>query len=202
MREPPQKVVDGLTTKSAQIRALGEQGYSRSEIPKFLGVRYQHVNNVLKQSRIDASSETFSEALPIRIPPEPWPMQRLVETGFDLIGTCLLRREDVFEYSALPPVGPGVYAFAANEVIHYVGVTRRGLRTRLNHYIRGHERQRTSARVKGLILDALRHGQIVSVLIAMPPKLEWNGLPVDGAAGLEAGLISLIRPPWNQQGAS
>lgn len=41
------KLVQGLETKSAKIRALNAAGYSRSEIAKFLGVRYQHVRNVL-----------------------------------------------------------------------------------------------------------------------------------------------------------
>ena len=34
-------------TKSDKIRALSKDGYSRSEIAKFLGVRYQFVRNVL-----------------------------------------------------------------------------------------------------------------------------------------------------------
>lgn len=42
-----QQVVEGLATRSAQIRALYQEGYSRSEIRRFLGIRYQHVRNVL-----------------------------------------------------------------------------------------------------------------------------------------------------------
>jgi AbrB family looped-hinge helix DNA binding protein len=37
----------GLPTKSAKIRALGRVGCSRREIADFLGIRYQHVRNVL-----------------------------------------------------------------------------------------------------------------------------------------------------------
>jgi bifunctional DNA-binding transcriptional regulator/antitoxin component of YhaV-PrlF toxin-antitoxin module len=37
-------------TKSDKIRALSKGGYSRSEIAKFLGVRYQFVRNVLVAS--------------------------------------------------------------------------------------------------------------------------------------------------------
>jgi AbrB family looped-hinge helix DNA binding protein len=37
----------GLPTKSAKIRALGGGGCSRQEIADFLGIRYQHVRNVL-----------------------------------------------------------------------------------------------------------------------------------------------------------
>ena len=37
----------GLGTKSAKIRRLGQAGYSRQQIADFLGIRYQHVRNVL-----------------------------------------------------------------------------------------------------------------------------------------------------------
>ena len=36
-----------LPTKSARIRFLFEQGMSRGAIAKVLGIRYQHVRNVL-----------------------------------------------------------------------------------------------------------------------------------------------------------
>lgn len=39
--------IDKLPTKSAKIRALNELGRTRSEIAKDLGIRYQHVRNVL-----------------------------------------------------------------------------------------------------------------------------------------------------------
>ena len=41
------RIVAGLTTKSDKIRALFRAGYSRSEISKYLGIRYQHARNVL-----------------------------------------------------------------------------------------------------------------------------------------------------------
>ncbi len=40
-------VVEGHNTVSDKIRALDRAGYSRSEIARFLGKRYQHVRNVL-----------------------------------------------------------------------------------------------------------------------------------------------------------
>ena len=45
--QPMERAVAGLTTKSDKIRALYREGYSRSEIRRFLGIRYQHVRNVL-----------------------------------------------------------------------------------------------------------------------------------------------------------
>lgn len=46
-QQPPKQIVAGLTTKSDKIRALYREGYSRSEIRRILGIRYQHVRNVL-----------------------------------------------------------------------------------------------------------------------------------------------------------
>ncbi|HEX4160233.1 MAG TPA: hypothetical protein VHY79_17340 [Rhizomicrobium sp.] len=37
----------GVGTKSEKIRRLGGAGYSRQQIADFLGIRYQHVRNVL-----------------------------------------------------------------------------------------------------------------------------------------------------------
>lgn len=42
-----EQIAANLPTKSAKIRALSSAGYSRSEIAEFLGIRYQHVRNVL-----------------------------------------------------------------------------------------------------------------------------------------------------------
>lgn len=42
-----EKLTSGLKTKSDKIRALGRAGYPRQKIADFLGIRYQHVRNVL-----------------------------------------------------------------------------------------------------------------------------------------------------------
>lgn len=39
--------VSNFATKSAKIRFLHSEGFSRGEIAKFLEIRYQHVRNVL-----------------------------------------------------------------------------------------------------------------------------------------------------------
>ena len=129
-------------------------------------------------------------------------MTRLLEAGFEEIGSCHLTAGDAFQYSDRAPTKPGVYAFAVDGTVAYIGLTRGALRTRLGHYVYGHAKQRTSARVKKLILAALANGEEIAVCVACPPAMEWNGLPVDAAAGLETGLIRLIRPPWNQQGVT
>lgn len=40
-------IAHGLPTKAAKIRALDAAGYVRADIARFLGIRYQHVRNVL-----------------------------------------------------------------------------------------------------------------------------------------------------------
>lgn len=87
------------------------------------------------------------------------------------------------------PADAGVYAFVVDGIIRYIGLTQRGLLGRMAHYVRGHARQRTSARIKGLILRALIVGSRVEILIATPEDSTWHGLPVLTAPGLEAGLI-------------
>jgi hypothetical protein len=42
-----EKKVRALPTKSAAIRSLSAHGMSRAEIARFMGIRYQHVRNVL-----------------------------------------------------------------------------------------------------------------------------------------------------------
>ncbi len=55
----PRRAMDevsvGYRTKSDKIRALSRAGYSRAEIANFLGIRYQHVRNVLVHDERAAS---------------------------------------------------------------------------------------------------------------------------------------------------
>jgi hypothetical protein len=46
-RSAMESIVGGLPTKSAKIRALSEAGFETARIAEFLGLRYQHVRNVL-----------------------------------------------------------------------------------------------------------------------------------------------------------
>jgi hypothetical protein len=86
-------------------------------------------------------------------------------------------------------------------VVVYVGLTLSGLKTRLDQCRRGHKGQRTSARINNRISQTLHKGKQVKVLVATPEPQEWQDLPVNTAAGLEAGLIQMIRPSWNIRGA-
>jgi len=203
-------VIGGLATTSAKIRALAQAGYDRSEIANLLGIRYQHVRKVL----IDAGITTGVRRLPDAdtvdrgpgavesdsAPREATSWDVLLQSGFQYLGEWVQSSEGEFALNATAPAAPGVYAFVVDDAVAYVGLTNNGLRTRFDQYRRGHEGQRTNARVKKLIAEVLVEGKQVKILIATPPPLQWNGLPVNTAAGLEAGLIDMIQPPWNIKG--
>jgi excinuclease UvrABC nuclease subunit len=117
------------------------------------------------------------------------------------VGEWTQKSESAFKLNATAPPEPGIYAFALDDIIVYIGLTNNSLRNRFEQYRRGHEGQRTNARVNKLIAKALSQGHKVKALMATPEPLEWHGLPVNTAAGLEASLIQMIRPPWNITGA-
>ena len=125
----------------------------------------------------------------------------LLRAGFEFIGEWTQAADSTIRLEANAPAKPGVYAFVVDAAVAYVGLTNSGLKTRFDQYRRGHAGQRTSARVNGLIAKALAEGRQIKVLVATPDALEWNGLPVNAAAGLEAALIQKIRPAWNITGA-
>lgn len=205
-----EKVVEGIETTSEKIRALARAGYLRTEISKLLDIRYQHVRKVLVDAGIEGGLKrnVAFERSPVEIESvpeaqEPTSRDVLIQGGFHDLGEWLPSDDGEFELSAQAPAAPDVYAFVVDGWIRYVGLTQTGLRTRMSHYRRGHVRQKTSARVKGLIKAALAEGKQVKVLIAVPEEdSQWNGLPINIAAGLEAGLIRMIRPEWNILGAS
>jgi AbrB family looped-hinge helix DNA binding protein len=55
------RIVAGMSTKSDKIRALGAAGYSRSDIARFLEIRYQHVRNVLVAEEAKQASPSAPE---------------------------------------------------------------------------------------------------------------------------------------------
>jgi hypothetical protein len=202
------EVTKGLTTKSDKIRALANAGYDRTEISQIIGIRYQHVRNVLLQSGFAGGlrRETEAEREPVEVDAAPAPREDtswtvLTESGFQYLGDWTLDSESAISLEAKAPSAPGVYSFVVDDIVVYVGLTLCSLRTRFDQYRYGHAGQKTSARINDRIAQTLQTGKPVKVLIAMPELMEWQNLPVSTAAGLEAGLIAMIRPSWNIKGA-
>lgn len=207
-RPPPDGVTDGLPPTSAKIRALAQAGHDRTEISRQLGIAYQHVRKVLLDAgttgglrrRVEAEREPVEvDAAPA--PREATSWEVLLRAGFVLLGEWVQDGDGAIELHAEAPAEPGVYAFVVDGIVSYVGLTNNGLKARLHQYQVGYKGQKTNARVKGLIIRALSDGWRVKVLVATPAPLDWHGLPVSTAAGLEAGLIQMIRPAWNIMGA-
>ncbi len=207
-RLPPDEITRELSTTSDKIRALSNAGYDRVEIAKFLDIRYQHVRNVLLRSGIAGGlrREVEAERESIEVDAVPAPREDtswkvLTDAGFQFLGEWTHDPESLLRLDAKAPASPGVYAFVVDDIVVYVGLTLSGLKTRLDQYRRGHKGQRTSSRINGKISQTLREGKKVKVLVATPEPQEWQELPVNTAAGLEAGLIEMIRPSWNIRGA-
>lgn len=208
IRTPCKQVMEGLSTKSDKIRALAKAGYTRTEISEILEIRYQHVRKVLVDAGIteglkntQASRSPLPVSLPQKAIKEEYPWTRLLDAGFHHAGNWELTEDGSLRITGDIPKKPGVYALILDGIVVYIGLTLNGLHIRMDQYRRGHKGQRTSARINTLIKGSLLEHKSINILVATPEPLEWNGLPVNGAAGLEAGLIELIRPKWNIQGA-
>jgi hypothetical protein len=179
-------------TKADRIRALAKEGHSYVEISRRVGVRYQHVWNVL-------GPKGPKRPKPVNVAtPREFHSEFLLRAGFEDLGEWALT--DDGRISPPPaPAGPGVYAFELDHVVVYVGLAQRGLRQRLAQYRTPGKDQSTNKKIKRLIQESLAGEHHVTVLVARPGGTQWNGLPVIIAPGLEAGLIKMIRPKWNRR---
>jgi hypothetical protein len=197
-------VVEQLETTSDKIRALLREGYLRTEVAKFLDIRYQHVRKVAVDAGIEGGLQrglvVVAKSKPIPNVREEVAIDVLIDAGFERLGTWIADGAGGIALNTPAPRDGGVYAFAVEGMIKYIGVSRAGIRSRMSNYRAGQKGQKTSARVNQIINDHVAMGAVVEIYVAMPPALEWNGLPVITSAGLEAGLIRMIQPPWNKMG--
>ncbi|WP_153064545.1 GIY-YIG nuclease family protein [Agrobacterium sp. LAD9] len=199
------EVVAGLDTTADKIRALLLEGHLRADVARFLDIRYQHVRKVAVDAGIEQGLQRGIVVVPAAQPVpevrEETAIEVLVDAGFTLLGTWLVAEAGI-GLSAPAPKDPGVYVFVIDGVIKYVGLTKMGFHRRMYSYSKPGSTQRTSKRINGIIAKHAAAGTIVEIYIAVPPALEWNGLPINTAAGLEAGLIEMIQPEWNKMGVS
>jgi hypothetical protein len=186
-------------TKADQIRALAKDGLRNADIARRLEIRPQHVSNVLRRSSIDRPpSPSPASAKPAGKP--PLTVEILVAGGFSRAAQWVVQEDELVLDGSLPKL-TGVYAMVQDGVSLYVGVAANSLSHRFRFYVRPGPTQTTSKRVKAELIGQLGAGKIIEIFVACPPTLQWNGLPVNGAAGLEVGLISAYSLPWNKRGA-
>lgn len=185
-------------TKADAIRRLAAEGLSVSDIAAQVGVRYQHAYNVLKRSGTTATPRAVKA--PAQSKP-PLNAQTLLNAGFHRASEWSLDEAGLLVLTEALPNEVGVYAFARDGVVLYVGVATMGLAKRIYFYAKPGVSQKTSLRLNDTIRRELQLSARIEVLIALPQDMEWNGLPVHGAAGLELGLIKAYALPWNLRSA-
>ena len=200
----------GVST-SDQIRALARDGLPVADIARRVGVRYQHAYNVLKAAGLLASlrsnvvprsgrSKDVANASVTKATTRP-PLTADILLGSGFVHSARwIVAEDKLVLDRPLPRERGVYAFAKDGVALYVGLATMGLAKRLYFYGKPGSTQRTSQRLNGLLLAELGAVKSIDIYTACPPMLDWNGLPVRGDAGLEAGLIEAFALPWNIRG--
>ena len=73
------RIVEGISTTAGKIQALYQEGYSRTEIKNFLGIRYQYVRNVLvrkgyldTQLKSSVGKKVANEQQKLKIPEGAW----------------------------------------------------------------------------------------------------------------------------------
>jgi hypothetical protein len=124
-------------------------------------------------------------------------IEELQNAGFQFVGDWIADTDGI-KLNFQPPKGLAtVYLFVLDGQIVYVGLTQTCMRGRMHGYRKGQKTQRTNVRVRKSIVEALAAGHRVQIMAASPEQLEWHGLPVNTAVGLESGLIAKIKPLWN-----
>jgi hypothetical protein len=129
-------------------------------------------------------------------------VEHLFHSGFHEVGSWELGDSHDLQCRIELPRRAGVYAFAIDGVVQYVGLASTSVRQRLGFYRKPALTQVTNLRLNQIIRDEIGSGRTVQILIAHPPQFDWNGLKISGAEGLEAGLISEFDLPWNKRGTA
>ncbi|MHA1600475.1 MAG: GIY-YIG nuclease family protein [Alphaproteobacteria bacterium] len=126
--------------------------------------------------------------------------ERLIASGFALSARWKLQAKSRVQLIGEPPKQPGVYAFAVDGEVCYVGSARLGIAKRLRPYEITKDKTRPAFRIRTLIRKALKSGSEVTVLTIVNLKpIQQRGLPVDLIAGIEVGLIRKLQPKWNRR---
>jgi hypothetical protein len=109
-RPPAAEIANGLTTTADKIRALANANYERTEISKILGIRYQHVRNVMLRSGIAGGlrREVEAEREPVKVDAAPAPREDtswkvLTDAGFQLLGEWTHDPESLIRLDAKAP---------------------------------------------------------------------------------------------------
>ena len=126
---------------------------------------------------------------------------QLLDSGFVEID-CWSANDDYLIVPKNLPGQRGVYAFAIDDQVRYVGLASRSIKQRLAHYARPGPSQTTNIRLNLMMRELIGAGLTVRVFLAYPEDSIWRGMRISGPEGLEAALIEDFDLPWNKRGAS
>lgn len=186
-------------SKAENIRNLAREGLAVADIARQMGIRYQHVYNVLKRCNMlpgtPRSYNPKSRYMPIEKP--SLYVDELLKAGFEHGADWLLTDEGAILLTQALPKECAVYAMAKHGQVLYVGVATMGLAKRMRFYSKPGKSQKTSKRLNIQITEELKARSVINLYFATPEDMLWNGLPVHGSAGLELGLIKKYSLPWN-----
>lgn len=131
----------------------------------------------------------------------------LLRIGFEQVGGWVIAGEgldyrlvdtDADRMSAMLSVANALYAFCAGVEVLYIGKTTQTLKKRLQGYCKPGSTQSTNLKCHARIRAALDLGDKIDLLAFAPPEeLQFRGLAINLAAGLEDVLIRSFAPPWN-----
>lgn len=126
-------------------------------------------------------------------------LAQLERIGFEKVGDWNLATGAIdFDVWSCANSANLLYAFDVDDVLTYIGKTRRTLADRLRNYRSPGEAASTNFHNNRRINEALCLGKAVSIhTLVDPGELQHFGFAVSLAAGLEDSLIRELDPEWN-----
>ena len=103
-------------------------------------------------------------------------VNQLKAAGFEEIGCWELNDDRQLAHKIDLQKRAGVYAFAIDGIVQYVGLASKSLHQRLNFYRKPGASQATNVRLNEIISDQIFGGATVQILVAHPADTKWNGL--------------------------
>jgi hypothetical protein len=128
-------------------------------------------------------------------------LQQLLSLGFEEVGHWLLEEGHVtFLLNKSSKESNILYSFVVNGDVKYIGKSVQTLQKRMYLYKQGSGTQITNIRNKEDIRACLEREQEVKIYVLVPDiQMNYKGMPINIAAGLEDNLIVLLKPEWNKR---
>lgn len=129
-------------------------------------------------------------------------MIRLTEIGFIKVGTWAISDSGIkFLLTDHQDEMKVLYSFISKGRVMYIGKTTQSLTRRMMGYQNPGPTQRTNIRVHKEMINLLKDGLPIDIYILTDPGLlQYGGVTISIAGGLEDALIDKFKPVWNKLG--